>query len=151
MAMLEDLLEGNVFTVLAVGAAVLLLPKVLPDFPAPLRSVVKGGVSLFLESESEAEGGIIKRLADNALRNVLHSLSSPGSADHRNGAARKVVENFKQTARTRARRYGRHHDDRSARYARHIAALRNCLEQERCRATGVKGEALRTLQSILKA
>lgn len=150
MAMLEDLLKGNVLIAIGVGATALLLPKVLPELPAPVRSVVKGGFSLFLESESEAEGGIVSRLADNALKNVLHSLSGPGSADDRNEAARKAVENFKQTARTRARRYGRDDEDRSARYCRHIAALRLRLERERSHATGVDGEALQALQSTLE-
>ena len=61
MALVEDILKGNLF-VAAVGATAFVLPKVLPDLSPPLRSAIKGGVSLFLESEAEAEGGIIDRL-----------------------------------------------------------------------------------------
>lgn len=147
--MLEDLLKGNMFTAVAVGATALLLPKVLPELPAPVRSVVKMGFSLFLESESEAEGGIVNRLADNALKDVLDSLSGPGSAQDRNEAAKNVVESFKRTARTRALRYARSDADRSARYGRHIAALQRRLDRERSRQSGVRAEAVEALQSVL--
>jgi len=59
VALLEDLLKGNIVTAVAMGATALVLPKVMPDLSPPLRSAVKGIVSIFLESESEAEGGII--------------------------------------------------------------------------------------------
>jgi hypothetical protein len=142
MAILEDVLEGNIVVAAAVGATALILPKVLPDLPPRLRSLVKSGVSLFLEAESEAEGGIINRLADTALKNVLHSLSGPGSTEDRESRARAAVEDFKRTADERARRYGRDESDRAARYTRHIEALRDALGRERSRHKGAGASML---------
>jgi hypothetical protein len=142
MALVGDILKGNLLTIAAVGATAVVLPKVLPGLSPPLRSAIKGGVSLFLESEAEAEGGIIGRLAQDALEAVLASLSGPGSAEERHQAAQAAVEDFKRTARTRARRYGRDEDGRLVRYERHVAALRHGLERARSRHTGAKAAAL---------
>lgn len=149
MALIEDMLKGNLAAAAVMGATALVLPKVLPNLSPPLRKAVKGGVSLFLESESEAEGGIIDRLADNALKNVLKSLSGPGPADERQEAAQAAVEDFKRTAHARARRYGHDADDRSARYDRHIAALRRALGREQHRHAGAKAAALHDLSASL--
>jgi hypothetical protein len=149
MALLEDMLKGNLVIAAALGATALVLPKLLPDLSPQLRSVVKSGLSLFLESESEAEGGIIDRLAYNALRNVLKGLSGPGSAEERENAAQAVVAHYKRTAHRRARRYGRDQGDRSARYASHIVALRRALDRDRSRHTGAKAAALKDLSASL--
>ena len=151
MALVEDMLKGNLLTAAAIGATALVLPKVLPVLPPPFRSLVKSGLSLFVDAESEAEGGIIDRLADRALANVLKSLSDPGSTEDQRKAARAAVEEFRHTARSRARRYGRDEKDRSARYARHTAALRRRLAQARSRHTGPKAEALKDLSEALDA
>jgi len=149
VALLEDMLKGNLLTAAAVGATALVLPKVLPDLSPQLRSVVKGVFSLFLESESEAEGGIIDRLADNALKNVLSGLSSPGSPEDRQKAADAAVENFKRTAHARARRYGRDDADRSARYHRHVASLHRALSREKSRHAGASAATLQELSAGL--
>jgi hypothetical protein len=149
MALVEDLLKGNLVMAAALGATALVLPKVLPDLSPQLRSVVKSGLSLFLESESEAEGGIIDRLACNALNNVLQSLSGPGSPEERENAAQAAVAHYKRTAHRRARRYGRDPGDRSARYASHIAALRRALDRDRPRHSGAKAVALKDLSASL--
>lgn len=149
MALIEDMLKGNLVVAAAMGATALVLPKVLPRLSPQLREAVKGGVSLFLESESEAEGGIIDRLANDALSNVLKSLSGPGSADERQQAAQAAVEGFKRTAHARARRYGRDANDRSARYGRHVATLRHALTREQRRHAGAKAAALHDLSASL--
>lgn len=149
MALLGDMLKGNLITAVAVGATALVLPKVLPDLSPPLRSMVKNGLSLFLDSESEAEGGIIDRLADDALKNVLANLSGPGSDDKQRAGAHAAVERFKQTAHRRARRYGRDEGDRSARYKRHIAALRRALNRAGSRHKGAKAAAFNDLSAAL--
>ncbi|HET9147052.1 MAG TPA: hypothetical protein VFN77_03310 [Acetobacteraceae bacterium] len=135
----------------AIGATALVLPKIMPDLSPPMRSAIRSGLSLFVESESEAEGGIINRLADNALKNVLKRLSGPGNTDERQKAAGSVIENFQETARARSRRYGRDEQDRTARYDRHLAALRHAIDCERHRQTGARADALRDLSSRLKA
>jgi hypothetical protein len=149
MALVEDILKGNLLPAAAVGAVVLVLPKVFPKLPAPLRSALKGGISLFLESEAEAEGGIVNRLAQNALKNTLKELSGPGPAEDRKEAAQSVVESFKQTARTRAKRYGYDHDDHSARYRRHIVAFRRAVEQKQSQGKGAHDRALSEILSKL--
>lgn len=149
MALVEDMLKGNLVVALAVGGTALVLPKVLPHLSPPVRSLVKNGLSLFLECESEAEGGIIDKLADHALKGVLASLSSPDPPQDRQGAARAAVERFKHVAHTRARRYGRNQHDRSARYDRHITALRHALHRERSRHTGAKAAVLDELSATL--
>lgn len=114
-----------------------------------MRSVIKGGVTLFLESESEAEGGIIDRLAENALRNALQSLSGPGSDKDRRKAAQGAIETYKRTAHARARRYGRTDHDRSARYTRHVTALRDKLEQAQSHRTGDDYSAVSSMLAAL--
>jgi hypothetical protein len=142
MALIEDFVKGSLLPAAAVGAVALVLPRLFPSLPPGLRSAMKGGISLFLESESEAEGGIINRLASTALKNALDALSAPGAPEDRKQAARAVVENFKQAAHTRARRYGRNRDDCSARYGRHIAALRHAIKKKQSRSKGPHDPAL---------
>ena len=149
VALVEDLLKGNLLTVAALGATAIVLPKVLPNLSPSLRSAIQGSVSLFLESESEAEGGIIVRLANETLEAVLASLSGPGSAAERHQAAEAAGEDFKRTAHARARRYGRNESGRSARYKRHIAALHRRLERARSDHTGAKATTLANLSASL--
>lgn len=150
MALLEDMLKGNLLTAAAMGTTALVLPRVLPHVSPRLRTVVKGGISLFLESRSEAEGGIIDRLADNALKNVLDSLS-PGSTQDRGHATRQAIESFKRTARRRSRRHARNGDDGSAHYRRQVAALQRALAREQARQTGEHAATLARLSAELGA
>ncbi len=149
VALAEDFLKGNLLVAAAVGATALVLPKVLPDLSPSLRSTVKSALSLFLECESEAEGGIVNRLADHALQGVLKNLSGPGSDEDKRKAAGAVVERFKHTARTRARRYGRDETSRKTRYNRHIKALRQAFGRAGSRQTGKNAAALRELSAAL--
>jgi hypothetical protein len=149
MAFAEDILGGNLVAVAVLGATAIVLPKVLPSLPLPVRSVIKSGVTLFLESEAEAEGGIIDSLAENALKAVLQTMSSSGPADDRRAAATAAVEHFKHTAHTRARRYGHDQHDRSARYARHVAALRRKLERAQSHRQGGDHAALSAVLAAL--
>ncbi len=149
MALIEDIVKGKLIGVAAVGATAMVLPSVFPYLAPSLRSAIKGGLSLFLESESEAEDGIIQRLADNALKSVLASLSESGSDADRREAASEAVQRFKVKAQARARRYGRDHHDRHQRKERHIATLRRKLEAARTRRTGRDATALDDLSAML--
>jgi hypothetical protein len=149
MAFIEDILKGNLAMVAALGATAVVLPKIFPALSPPLRSAVKSGLSLFVESEAEAEGGIVNRLADNALKTVLKQLSGPGTADERQASAEGAMDEFRKTAHARTRRYGRDDADRSARYRRHVKALRRAIERERSRHSGAKAEALSDLSARL--
>lgn len=149
MASVEDILGGHLLVTVAIGATVLALTRVLPGLSPPLRSAIKGGVSLLLEAEGEAEGGIIEQLAETALTTVMERLSGPGPANERRDAARAAIEDYKQTARTRARRYGSNPGDRSARRGRHLAALRHKLHRAKTRATGARAQDLDILMNAL--
>jgi hypothetical protein len=149
MASVEDIFGGNLLVTVAVGATALLLPRVLPGLSPPLRSAIKGGLQLFLEADGEAEGGIIEQLAETALNTALERLSGPGPADERRGAARDAIEDYKQTARTRARRYGSDAEDRSARRHRHLTALRHKLHRAKAQATGARAHDLDMLMNAL--
>ncbi|MBV8912782.1 MAG: hypothetical protein JOZ05_07060 [Acetobacteraceae bacterium] len=150
MALLEDMLKGNLLVAAAIGATALVLPKVLPDLSPSLRSAVRSGLSLLLESEAEAEGGIINRLAETALENVLKGLCGPGPAEDRHEAAQAAITDFKRTARSRARRYGRNQHDQSARYQRHVAALQGALKHARRRHGGAHAKVLDNLSTTLE-
>jgi hypothetical protein len=149
MASVEDIFGSNLLVTFAVGATALILPRVLPDLSPPVRSAIKGGLQLFLEAEGEAEGGIIERLADTALQNVLDRLSGPGSADERRNAARAAIAVYKKTARTRARRYASDDQDRVTRRGRHINALRHRLHRAKTQATGAQAQDLESLMNAL--
>lgn len=151
MALIENVVESNLLTAAAIGVVALALPKVMPDLAPPLRSVVKSGVSLFLESESEAEGGIVQRLAETALKTVLQSLAAPGDAAHSQKQAQGAIAHFKRTARHRARRYARSDDDRAARYRRHIRALHRALDHARRRRKGDEAQEIEQLMATLDA
>jgi hypothetical protein len=149
MPSVEDMFGSNLLLTVAVGATALLLPRILPGLSPPLRSAIKGGLQLFLEAEGEAEGGIIEQLAETALQTALGKLSGPGPAEERRDAARAAIEDYKQTARTRARRYGSDAEDRSARRGRHMAVLRRKLHRAKASATGAKAHDLDMLMNAL--
>jgi hypothetical protein len=149
MAFVDDMLKGNLLIAAAIGATALVLPRIMPDLSPSLRAVVKGGLSLLLESEAEAEGGIVERLADTALKNVLAHLSGPGSPHERRDAARAAIADYKRTARVRARRYARNDQDRSTRRGRHIEALRRKMHRARTHVTGTQAQDLESLLGAL--
>ena len=152
MALIEDMLKGNLLLAAGIGTTALVLPKVLPALPPAMRTAVKGGLSLFSASESEAEGGIIDRLDDNALKYALQGLSGSGSDAERHAAAQGAVDEFKRKAGARAGRYAHSESNRSARYHRHIAALRHAITREQSRRRDTHGAALgRLLDHLDKA
>jgi len=149
LALVEDLFKSNLVVALALGGAALILPKVLPDLSPPLRTVVKTGLSLFVESEAEAEGGIISRLAEATLKEVLNSLNGPGSEQERQNTAQAAIRRFKRTARSRARRYGRDEQDRFTRYQRHIGTLNKRMHHVQSRHSDATAAALQNLSASL--
>jgi hypothetical protein len=129
MAAWEELLEGNVALLAAAGAVTLVLPAVLPHLAPPLRGAVKSGLTLFLESEAEAEGGIMGKLAESTVEAVLDTLSGSGSRERRQEAAQQKVRQFEATARQRSCRHAWNDADAAARYRRHVAHFRRALAQ----------------------
>lgn len=150
MAVVEDVLKGNLVVAVAVGGAALLWPRLAPHLSPSARGMVRSGLKLFVESESEAEGGIIGRFADTALEQVLDRLNGPGAPKERRDAANAVITDFKRRARARARQYGADEADRHDRYDRHLAALEQRLGRARGQQKGDTGAVLRDLSSTLK-
>jgi hypothetical protein len=126
---LEDVLEGNVLLLVAAGAAVLVLPKVFPELPEPVKATIKGGLSLFLEAEAEVDGGIADKLVQGTLSQLLQSLSGPGTNEEKRNAAQRTIKRFQETARGRSRRHGWNDADRAARYRRHVAKLKRAIAE----------------------
>jgi hypothetical protein len=149
MALVEDVLKGNLAAAAAIGATALVLPKVLPHLSPPVRGIVKSGVSLFLDSEFDAENSIIGRLAENALKDALKKSAGPGPSHERRKAAHGVIESFKRTAHARAQRYGHDEKNRKARYSRHLAALRHSIDREQSRRGGADRAALHDFSALL--
>lgn len=131
MALVEDVLTSGGGVAVVVGATALAVPAVAPHLSPPLRSALKAGLSLFLEAESEAEGGIIKGLADAAVHRAMDALNGPGTEAQRQDAAREVMRHYKDRAHARARRYGQGDGDRKARYDRHIRGLHKAVARAR--------------------
>lgn len=151
MALAEDLLTSNVAKAVAVGAVAMALPRVAPALPAPLRDVVKSALKLFIESESDAEGGAIGKMADAALRQALAALSGPGTEEDRQQGAQAAVQRFQDTARRRAARYGRDAGDRDARYRRHMNGLRHALRMAQAAHPHAHGGGLARIAGQIEA
>ncbi|MDA8247557.1 MAG: hypothetical protein M0Z28_00105 [Rhodospirillales bacterium] len=147
--MLENALEGNVALLAAAGAATLVLPAVLPHLAPPLRAAVKSGLSLFIEAEAEAEGGIMGRLAETTVQAVLDNVGGSGSREHRQAAAQDAVRRFEATARARAQRYGWNEADSAARYRSHVAHFRRALAKARHQAPARQRELLTHAGEVL--
>jgi hypothetical protein len=124
---LEDTIGSNVVAVVAVGAAAFLLPRLFPSLAPPLRAIAKTGLTLFVEAETEAEGGLIDGLVSQTVDALLGTLDGPGTVEQRKQAARQTMRRFEAAARGRAKRWGRDHDDRVRRYQRHLTHLRRAI------------------------
>ncbi len=127
MALLEDGWSGNVVTVVAVGAAVLVLPVLVPGLAPPLRTALKAGVGLFLESEFEAEGGLIDKLVGDTIEALLSGASQARTEADRERLARRAAGRFEQRARARAEHWGRDDSGKKRRYGRHVAHLKRAV------------------------
>jgi hypothetical protein len=148
MALVEDVLGGGTGVAVAVGAAALVLPAVAPHLSPPVRSVLRAGLTLFLEAESDAEGRIIKGLADHAVRSALAALSGPGTKEKREHAARAAVQHFSRRAHARAHRYASSEQDRDARYRRHVRGMHRALAS--ARQAGADSGAVQDLSRIIE-
>jgi hypothetical protein len=149
MAMLEDALEGNVVMLAAAGATTLVLPIVLPQLAPPLRGAIKFAITLFLESEAEAEGGLMGKLAESTVKALLDTLAVPGSGEQRRRAAHATIRRFEATARARSKRYAASEADAARRYRRHVAHLRRALAQAQQGETARRRELLNDAAGVL--
>lgn len=147
--MLEKALEGNVAALAAAGAATLVLPVLLPQLGPPLRAVLKSGLTLFLESEAEAEGGVMGRIAESTVTALLDTISGSGTREHRQVLAQETVQRFEATARARSRRHAWNDADAAARYRRHVAHFRRALAKAQKDAPALRREMLDHATQVL--
>lgn len=133
MPALEDALKGNLVMLAVAGAATLVLPRLFPNLAPPMRSAVKAGLDLFLEAESEAEGGIVDRLVAATVQNLVKTLSAETTEQGRRHAAERAMAQFEHVARRRARRHGWNEADQRARYRRHVRHLHRALQVAQAR------------------
>ncbi|MBV9014128.1 MAG: hypothetical protein JO213_14235 [Alphaproteobacteria bacterium] len=129
--MLESLTKSDIIAVAGLGVAAAILSELLPNARPALRSAVKLGVDLFLESEGEAEAELIQSLVSATMHGIRDDLSKTHNEPERRDAVEARVENFKRQARVRARRWGGDQQDRHRRYRRHIARLETTLERKK--------------------
>jgi hypothetical protein len=131
MAFPEDVFKsGYATTGIAVGAAALILPTLFPALRAPVSSLLRTGIMLFVEAEFEVEGVAVDLLVDACIDALCSALERPGTEAERRQQAEAVVENFKRRARRGARRLGRSDKDQARRYRRHVAALKQAMSRE---------------------
>jgi hypothetical protein len=149
MAALENPLEGNLVTIATIGAAALALPLLLPRLVPSLRAALLSGAKLIVEAEAEAEGGLIAKLAENAVNVLLQSLTAPGDDHQRRHRAREAVRRFEETARARSRRFAWDEEDAKQRYRRHISRFRHALDQARAQQSPQRRELLDDVAGLL--
>jgi hypothetical protein len=129
--MLESLTKSDIIVVAGLGVAAAVLAELLPNARPALRSAVKFGVDLFLESEGEAESELIQSLVSATMHGIRDDLSKTNNEPERRDAVEARVENFKRQARVRARRWGGDQQDRHRRYRRHIVRLETTLARKK--------------------
>ena len=135
MALVDDLLKGNIVTAVGLGVVALAVPIVFPALRPQWASLVKSGARLFFEAELGADNEVMDRLVDATVDGLL-AVMSTGSEEDRKRAAAAEVHAFKAVARARAHKNGWDETDRKRRYHRHVAQLRHKVSHLRSRESG---------------
>ena len=130
----EDLTKPNLATVVGLGLLTAVLPKLLPEMRPGLRSAIRFGLTLFAESEQEAEAELMQSLVAGTVDQIRAILVGPESEPERRGAVRQTVRHFKRQAKRRASRWGRDELSRRRCYDRHVARLETALARHKQRA-----------------
>lgn len=125
---LEDFIPLELPTALGLGAALLIAGRLLPGLRPQLKSAVEIGLTLFGESEIEAEAGIIDRLAGRALGPLADALLAPPGDPAAHAAVDRTLSRFRHRARVHARRWARDPAHAGRHYRRHVRHLRDRLE-----------------------
>jgi hypothetical protein len=115
MALIEDVLTGNIATVVVTGATAVVLPRAFPGFAVPPRLALTSGINLFIETERDAEGDIFDKLVGTTMNGVLASLSAAGTG-----------EEPRHTSQRRANRYKHAGQDQPC-YRGHVSHLKHAL------------------------
>ncbi|MGH7056163.1 MAG: hypothetical protein ACREFK_02340 [Stellaceae bacterium] len=126
---LDDLVTLELPAVLGLGAVLLIAGRLMPGLRPQLKSAVEIGLTLFGESEIEAEAGIIDRLAGRTLGSLADALLAPPGDPAAHAAVDRTLRRFQHRARVHARRWARDPAHVGRHYRRHVRHLRDRLER----------------------
>lgn len=133
MAAWEEGLGGNLVTASALVAGAFVLRRVTPLIAPGIGAFLVSGLQLFAEAEFEMQDGIIGKLAEQVVEQLLQTMTAPGpasAADHSPPqAARDIVHRFERKARANSNHHGWHDRDKRARYRHHVGKLRQAVAQ----------------------
>ena len=125
MAAWDEALGGNLITASALVAGAFVLRRVAPLLGSGFGSLAVSGLQLFAEAEFEMQDGIIAKLAEQAVGQLLKTMPA-GATDHEPRAARDIIHRFERTARARSNR-GWHERDKRARYRHHVKKFKQVV------------------------
>jgi hypothetical protein len=100
-------------------------------FGPGIGAFLVSGLELFAEAEFEMQDGIIAKLAEQTVEQLLQTMpahrGAAGADQGPSHAAHEIMHRFEHTARARANRHGWHDRDRRARYLHHVRKLRQAV------------------------
>jgi hypothetical protein len=139
MAAWDEALGGNLATASALVVGAFVLRRVAPLIAPGIGPFLVSGLRIFAEAEFEMQDGIIGKLAEQAVEQLLQTIPAPGPASglddgaaHAQShapshAAREIVHRFERTARASSDGHGWHDRDKRARYRHHVRKLRQAV------------------------
>jgi hypothetical protein len=129
MPIWDEGLSGRLIAASALVGGAFLLQRLAPLMGPGARSFAMSGLQLFAEAEFEMQDGIIGKLAEQVVEELLQAVPARGADQHSHQAAREIVGRFERTARERSSRHGWHERDKRARYRHHVRKLRHAMAQ----------------------
>src|SRR5689334_4679406 len=129
--MFEDIGKPNLLTLLALGLASAVLPKLLPEMRPAMGTAVKVVLDLLTESEAEAAEELMQALVSGTIAEINRRLAEPATPDHSRQAVEHTITRFKRRAQQRAHRWGADELDRRRRYRRHLTKLRAAVDHSK--------------------
>jgi hypothetical protein len=127
---LEDFTPIGLPAALGLGVVALLAARLMPQLQPSLKEAVKLGLTLFAESEGEAEAGIIEQLVGPTVETLLDALTAPPGDAAAHAEVDHTLQHFRRRARVHARRWAHDPDHVDRHYRRHVRRLRRRLEHE---------------------
>ena len=128
MATWNEGLGGNLITASVLAVGVLVLRQLAPRVGSGIGSWAVSGLQLFAEAEFEMQDGIISKLAEQAVGQLLKTMPV-GGADQDPRHAREIMHRFEHKARAQSDRHGWHDRDKRARYRHHVRKLKQAVAQ----------------------
>jgi hypothetical protein len=129
--MFENIGKPNLATLLTLGLASVVLPKLLPQMGPAVGTAVKIVIDLLTESEAEAAEELIDALVSSTIAEMNKEVSRPADPQQSRQSVERTVDHFKRRARRRAHTWGTDEHDRTRRYRRHLAKLRAAVDRSK--------------------